>query len=77
MCKLYAYHTGIGPIYISRLRGWYIPVHENQPLGCFSTPQQAVEAVARGSIPQLNCARDTVTLGIPSDLRRWELVGFN
>jgi hypothetical protein len=74
MCKLYGFNTRIGPFYIARLNGWYHPVHENEPLGRYSTPEEAVEAIARGRVPSVNSLADVATLGIPKELGRWEFL---
>lgn len=46
MCKLFVYHTGIGPFFIALSNGRYRAIFEDEPLGNFGTVEQAVEHLA-------------------------------
>lgn len=72
MKKLYSYRTRIGNFYIAEHNGRFHPVFDNETLGSYATPQQAVEDLAGGHTFSISSGVDTSTLGIPEDLVEWQ-----
>lgn len=74
MRLLYLWNTRIGPFYIAELNGRFHPVYDDQPLGSYSTAQQAVDDLAGGHTFSISGGVDTATLGIPDELGEWDRV---
>ena len=72
MKKLYRYKTSVGTFYIARIGSFYQPVFDDEPLGPYSTPEQAVEDLANGHTDFPSSGVDPSTLGISDDLSDWE-----
>ena len=72
MKKLYSYDTRIGRFYIAELNERFHPVFENESLGSYATPEQAIEDLANGHTFSISSGEDTAKLGIPVDLIEWE-----
>jgi hypothetical protein len=73
--KLYAYQTLIGPFYIAvTTDGRYHPVFDDDSLGSYINPQQAVDDLAGGHTFSIAGGVDTAKLGIPDELGEWERV---
>jgi hypothetical protein len=72
MRKLYVHQTRIGPFYIVVAdNGKYSPQYDGEPLGEYSSPEQAVDDLAGGHTFPNSGGVDTATLGIPDELGEW------
>ncbi len=74
MRYLFVCQTRIGPFYIAEHQGRFCPVFEDEPLGSYHTPQQAVDDLAGGHTFSIRNGIDTATLGIPDEITEWERV---
>jgi hypothetical protein len=73
MRKLYVCQTRIGPFYIAvTTDGRYHPVFDDESLGSYINPQQAVDDLAGGHTFSIAGAADTAKLGIPDELGEWD-----
>jgi hypothetical protein len=70
--KLYTFNTQIGAFYIAEHNGRFHPIFEDESLGSYATPQQAVEDLANGHTFSLQSGKDTAELGIPINLAEWQ-----
>lgn len=71
MRKLYVYQTRLGPFYVVESGGRYHPYYDGEPLGTYSTPDQAARDLASGQTFPIPGGTDTAALGIPDDLDKW------
>jgi len=70
MEKIYKYKTALGIFYIAVISGRFHPVFDDESLGSYVTPQQAVDDLAGGHT--FSPGFDTEGLGIPAELSEWE-----
>ena len=71
--KLYVWNTRIGSFYIAESGGRFHPVYDDESLGSYARPEMAAQEVAVGHTFSISSGIDTATLGIPEDLREWQL----
>jgi len=76
MRKLNVFQTRIGPFYIALINGRYHPVYDDESLGSYINPQQAVvDDLANGRHAfSIAGGVDMARLRISCDLEEWELV---
>jgi hypothetical protein len=73
MRKLYACQTRIGSFYIAVANdGRFHLYYDDESLGSYDNPQQAVDDLAGGHTFSIAGGVDTSTLGIPYDLDEWD-----
>ncbi len=72
MKNLYVYKTSAGSFYIAEQNGRFHPVYEGESLGSYASAQKAAEDLAGGHTFSPSSGIDSGTLGIPTDLSRWQ-----
>lgn len=73
MRQLYVYQTRIGSFYIAAANdGRFHPYYDDESLGSYDNPQQAVDDLAGGHTFSIAGGVDTAKLGIPYDLGEWD-----
>jgi len=74
MRKLYIRHTRIGPFYIAQSPdGRFHPVFDDESLGSYHSPAAAADDLAGGHTFSVSGGHDTSRLGIPHDIREWDV----
>ena len=68
----YYYKTNAGTFFIIRQRKFYDVLFDDQSLGSYTTPQQALDDLCGGHTFWPASGIDPRTLGIPDDLSEWE-----
>lgn len=68
---MWHFSTRKGIFYIVPKDGRFTVMFQDEPLGNYSTPQQAADDVAGGHTFTPSCGVDTSTLGISEDLGSW------
>lgn len=71
---MWRYKTKEGTFYIVEKNGWFQVVFDNDSLGSYKTPQQAVDDLAGGHTFWPSSGVDPSELCIPEDLGEWERV---
>lgn len=69
----YKFATRVGVFTIRLKAGRWVVFFEDEDLGGYKTPQQAVDDLAGGHTASASCG-DTSGLGVPSDIGDWHLV---
>lgn len=72
MKLIYAHKTRLGMFYIGQSPGGrFHPIFDDENLGSYFSPQQAVDDLAGGHTFSPFGGFDTSTLGIPDDVSEW------
>jgi len=69
---MFRYSTGAGPFYIVEKNARFHVIYDDEDLGSYATPQQAVDDLAGGHTYWPSSGLDPSELGIPEDLSFWE-----
>lgn len=70
---MYTYRTRIGLFKITFHQGsWHI-FHNNENLGSYSSPHQAVDDLSGGYTVWPSSGIDPSSLGIPDDIGEWDI----
>jgi hypothetical protein len=73
MQKLYACQTRVGPFYIAQIGDRFHPVFDDELLGSYHSAASAADDLAGGHTFSVGSGIDTSELGIPDDIREWEV----
>lgn len=73
MRKLFVWQTRVGPFYIAEIGGRFHPVFREESLGSYHSPASAADDLAGGHTFSVGGGIDTAKLGIPYDIREWEI----
>jgi hypothetical protein len=72
MKLLYAHKTRVGMFFIGQSPdGRFHPIFDDESLGSYVSPQQAVDDLSGGHTFSPSGGFDTSTLGIPEDVSEW------
>ena len=69
---MYSYQTKIGVFYIKHHNGRWHAMYQDENLGSYISPQQAVDDLTGGHTFSLSNGIDTSRLNIPEDISEWE-----
>ncbi len=68
---MYYYRTSVGIFLIAQRSGRWHVIFDDESLGSYATPQQAVDDLAGGHTFSPGHGIDTSKLGIPDDINEW------
>lgn len=72
MRKLYSWKTSVGTFYISQHEGRFQLLFQDESLGAYISPEQALDDLAGDHTLSAGRGIDTSKLGIPDELAEWE-----
>ena len=73
MRKLYIWRTRVDPFFIAQVGDRFHPVFRDESLGSYHSPASAADDLAGGHTFSVTGGIDTAHLGIPHDIREWEV----
>lgn len=67
----YSWQSRVGTFFIEERHGRWHPIFDDESLGSYATPQQALDDLCGGHVFSIPGGIDPSELGLPDDLAEW------